>query len=334
MSELSPKGTTSWARFHRRYRRVRGARAGLWLAAALVLVALGADLLASDLPLAARVDGTLYLLPCVTRPDALAGDDNQTLARRLRAPDWSLATPVPYGPAAQHPGGATAVLDAPSRAHWLGTDDRGRDVAARLLHGTRVALEVGPLAVALYLLIGMIVGVGSSLGRRTDLVLGRLIEIGLTFPTLFLLLAIQGLTASASLVEVGVAIALTQWPHVARLVRAEALRAAASPHVEAARAVGASQTRIALAHIAPLAAAPALVAGAFGVAQAVLVETALTFLGFGVPPPRASWGELLSQAQAAGGSWWLLAPPTVAIALTVLACNLISDGLKGALEEG
>jgi peptide/nickel transport system permease protein len=307
----------------------RGRAAGLVLVGGLLLVALGADLIASDLPLATRVDGRTFVLPCLTHPPALAGDDNESLRGRAA---WLIAPPIPYGPLAQHPGGRTDVLAAPSRAHWLGTDDRGRDVAARLVHGARVALFVGPLAVALYLALGLLVGIASALDRRADLVLGRAIEIGLTFPTLFLLLAIQGLTAGTSLVEVGLAIALTQWPEVARLVRAEALRTVASPHVEAARAVGASRVRIALRHVLPLAVGPALVAGAFGVAQAVLFETALTFLGFGVPPPRASWGELLSQAQAVGLKPWLLMPPTVAVALTVLGCNLLGDDLRRALQ--
>jgi peptide/nickel transport system permease protein len=306
---------------------VSGARA---LAIGLLLCAAGADLLASDLPLAARVDGRTWLFPCVTRPGALAGDDNQSLRARAA---WLIAPPVPYGPDAEHPGGRTDVLAAPSRAHWLGTDDRGRDVAARLVHGARVAFVAGPLAVALYVLLGMLVGVTAALGRRADLVLGRAIEIGLTFPTLFLLLAIQGLTAETSLVEVGLAIALTQWPHVARLARAESLKAVASPHVEAARAIGASPVAIALRHVAPFAVQPVLVAAAFGVAQAVLFETALTFLGFGVPPPRASWGELIQQAQASGLKPWLLLPPTVALALTVLACNRIGDELRRRVEQ-
>jgi peptide/nickel transport system permease protein len=313
-----------------RFRRAPGARAGLAVLIALVLVAALATLLASDLPLACRVDGKFYFLPCVSRPLALAGADNQLL-RASGA--WLLAPPIPYGPDSQHPGGVTQVLAPPSRAHWLGTDDRGRDVCARLVHGTRVALAVGLVAVLLYVALGLAVGVAAAMGRRADLVLGRVIEVGLTFPTLFLLLAIQGLTATASIVEVGLAIALTQWPHVARLVRAEALRAMASPHVEAARAVGASPLRLGLAHVLPLAASPALVAGAFGVGQAVLFETALSFLGFGVPPPTASWGELLGQAQAAGLPLWLLLPPTGAIALTVIACSLVGDGLRRALEE-
>ena len=238
---------------------------------------------------------------------------------------------MPYGPDEQHPGGISAVLAPPSRAHWLGTDDRGRDVASRLVHGARVAVLVGPLAVALYVLGGMLVGLAAALGRRVDFVVGRIVDVGLLFPTLLVLLAIQGVTSSTSLLEVALAIALTQWPYVARLTRAEALRVAALPHVEAARAVGAGRARILGVHILPLAATPALTAAAFGIGQAVLFETALTFLGFGVPPPTASWGELLAQAQASGLVPWLLLPPTIAVAAVVLACNLVGDGVRAAL---
>jgi peptide/nickel transport system permease protein len=302
----------------------------LWAVGALAVIAVAADLIASDLPLVAHIDEHLYVLPCVTRPAALAGEDNQSLRARAK---WLLAPPIPYGPEAQHPGGVTAPLEPPSRAHWLGTDDRGRDVAARLVHGARLALLLGPIAIAGCLLLGVAIGVACAFGRRLDLVLGRVIEVGLTFPTLFLLLAIQGLTGATSLVELGLAIALTQWPEVARLTRAEALRVAAAPHVEAARALGASRLRIALRHVLPLAAAPALVAGAFGVAQAVLLESALTFLGFGAPPPTASWGELLAQAQAADFRPWLLAPPAIAIAATVASFNWLADSLRTRLER-
>src|SRR5262249_2828562 len=127
---------------------------------------------------------------------------------------------------------------------------------------------------------------------------------------------------------------LTQWPEVARLTRTEALRLAVSPHVEAARALGASPVRIALRHLLPLALAPALVAGAFAVAQAVLLESALTFLGFGAPPPTRSWGELLVQAQAAEFRLWLLIPPALAIAGTVASFNWLADALRARLEVG
>jgi peptide/nickel transport system permease protein len=308
---------------------VSGIRAAKLFLLTLVAIAVLADLLASSLPLACRVDDRTYLLPCITRPAELADDDNHSIARRAA---WSLRPPIPYGPLQQRIDGKSAALEPPSRQHWLGTDDRGRDVLARLLHGTRVAFAVGPLAVALYLLIGVSVGVASSLGGKLDLFLGRLVEVGLTFPTLFLLLCIQGLTARASLAEVGVAIALTQWPEVARLTRAEALRVRALGHVEAARAVGAPPLRLLAAHILPLAMAPALVQAAFGIAQAVLFETALTFLGFGVPPPTASWGELLAQAQATNFSPWLLWPPALLTAALVLACQRLAESLRKNLE--
>jgi peptide/nickel transport system permease protein len=140
-------------------------------------------------------------------------------------------------------------------------------------------------------------------------------------------------TTPPSIAEVALPIALPQWPHVARMTRPEALRVAAAPHVEAARAVGAGPVRLVAAHVLPLAATPALTAAAFGVGQAVLFETALTFLGFGVPPPTASWGELLAQAQASGLEPWLLLPPAAAIALVVLACNLVGDGVRAALAQ-
>jgi peptide/nickel transport system permease protein len=307
-----------------------GRRLGVALLAGLLCAALFGDLLASDLPLACRIGGALYVLPCVRRPAALAGEDIQRLRARLAPGDWLLAPPVPYAPTAQHPGGRSDVLDAPSRAHWLGTDDRGRDVLSRLIHGTRVAAAVGPLAVALYLAVGTACGLSCALSPALDAALLRLIELGLAFPTLFLLLALQGLLGAASLAQIAAVIAVAEWPGMARLVRAEARRVLASPHVEAARALGVPPPRLLLRHVLPLAMAPALMSAAFGVGQAVLFESALSFLGFGVPPPTASWGELLAQAQAAGGRPWLLVPPAVAIGVTVLACNLVGRALLAA----
>ncbi len=313
----------------RRALRQPGALAALVALALFGCLAACADLVASDLPLAARVDGKLYLLPCLARPAALADDDQQTLARRA---SWMLPTAIPFGPLASRPGGAQAPLEPPSRRHLLGTDDRGRDVAARLVHGARTAFTVGPAAVLLYLLVGLAVGAACAASRALDRVLSRVIEIGLTFPTFFLLLAIQGAWGAPTRWEVAAAIALTRWPDFARLTRASALAAAASPHVEAARALGAGRLRVALRHVLPLAAGPAITAAAFGVAQAVLIETGLAFLGFGVPPPTASWGELLAEAQAAGLPWWLILAPTLAIAATVLACHRAADALRAALD--
>jgi peptide/nickel transport system permease protein len=312
----------------------RARRAAVATLALVGATALFADCLASDLPLAVRVDGATYLLPNLTRPGALAGEDQQTLAARVAgsAGAFILPTPIPYGPLAQHPGGRSDILAPPSltgpQPHLLGTDDRGRDVAARLVHGARLAVAIALPATALALVVGVALGVGGALGRRRDLVAGRLIELGLTFPTLFLLLALRGLRDRGSAVDVALALGLTQWPEIARLARAEALAAVAAPHVEAARAIGCSPLRLALVHVLPLSLGAARVAAAFGLARAVFFEAALDFLGLGVPPPTASWGELLVQAQAASGKPWLLIPPTLAIAAVALAALALAGGAQ------
>jgi len=297
-------------------------RALLWILAILALaLALCPELVASDLPLACRVDGNLYLFPSLTRPATLDPSD------RTRATFW-LGTPIPHSPTAQRSNGMTEVLSPPTSRHLLGTDDRGRDVAARLVHGTRVALVVGIGSMLVAALLGLLVGLGAALSRPADAILSRVIEVGLSFPTLFLLLVLQGLRGSTSLAEVTLAIALTQWPHLARLCRTEARRALAAPHVEAARAIGASPLRIAVFHLLPFTLSPLSVALAFGVAQAVLLESGLSLLGLGAPPPTPSWGELLQQAQAAGLPAWLLWPPTLAIGLVVLLANQLGRRLR------
>lgn len=302
--------------------------------ALLVLVALGADLIASDLPLAVRVDGRLHLLPCLTHPAALADEDQQTLSRRAT---FLLPTPIPYGPLASHPGGVTTPLQPPSRTHYWGTDDRGRDVAARLVHGARTALIVGGAAVGLFLLIGIACGLACAAAPAIDLILGRVIEIGLIFPAYFLLLCVQGalsLRGPPSLVTVAAAIALTRWPEVARLTRAEALRQMASPHVEAARALGVAPAAIAWRHVLPFALGPSLVTAAFGFGQAVLIEAGLSFLGLGVAPPTPTWGELLAEAHSAGLPWWLVLGPAGAIAGVVYLTGRVAEEVRRGLAPG
>lgn len=314
-----------------RFRSRPGATLGLLLLGLLALLSLGADLVASDLPLAARLDGRWFVLPCLVRPPALAGLDQQALRERGALVVPTLIAHGPRGDLAPAP-----AHGPPSLSHPLGTDGAGRDVAARLLHGTRTALVVGALATSLFVLAGLLVGAGCALGRGADALLARLIEVGGAVPAYFLLLAVQAAALvrgqGATVVEVAVAIALTRWPEVARVTRAEALRVLASPHVEAARAIGLPPLTIALRHVAPLAAGPALVAGAVGVAQAVLLETGLSFLGFGVPPPTPSWGSLLADAHEAGMPAHLLLPPALAVALLMIACGRVADGLQAVLD--
>jgi len=309
-------------------------RLGLGALGLLALCALCADLLASDLPIALRFRGELHLLPALGRPARPAAHDNQRIRRELDAGrgDWVWMPLCEYGPTPQ-PAILRPPPASPDRAHWLGTDDRGRDIFARLVHGTRVSLMVGLVSVSIYLVIGISLGLlGGYLGGRADFVVSRLIELGLTFPTFFLILIIMGLLERTSLWAMMVVLGVTRWTDLARLVRAEALRLRTLDFVTAARASGAGAIRIMARHVLPNALGPVLVKATFGVAGAILVESALSFLGFGAPPPTASWGEVLSQATEHPGCWWLTLFPGALLFLTVTALNLVGEALRDALD--
>lgn len=303
-------------------------RAPRWAFAALVATGLGADLLAAERPLLAACDGGLHLLPNL-RAAPFVDEDQQTLRRRCA---WIIGTPIPYSPDASRPGGVMEVLAPPSPRHLLGTDDRGRDVAARLIHGCRTTLLVGGTAVVLQLVLGLLVGLLGAVAPRLDLLLGRLVEAMMALPSFLLLLALQGALGPPSTLGVGVAIALVRWPVVARLARVAALAALAAPHVEAARSVGVGRARLLLCHVVPFALGPPLAAAALGLGHAVLVEAALAYLGLGVPAPTASWGELLAQAHDNGLPYWLVFFPALALVTTLLASNALGDQLQRRLR--
>lgn len=317
--------------------RDRGGRAGLLVLGALVGMALGADLLASDLPLAVRVDGATWVLPCVTRPVALRGESTRTLRGRA---EWLWATPIPFGPlqtvASTGEVRAEPLPWAPGDGHWLGTDELGRDVAARVVHGARVSLLVGFLAVLLAVGIGLLVGgVSGYAGGATDAALSRVVEVVQTFPLVFFLMALLAVLRTQSLWPLILALGVTRWTDVARLVRAEVLALESREFVLAARALGASHARIVLRHLLPNALGPVAIVATFGVGSTILLESALSFLGLGVAPPTASWGELLTQAHRTlvhPGAWWLAVFPGGAIALTVLSVNALGEALRRTVD--
>lgn len=220
------------------------------------------------------------------------------------------------------------------RSHWLGTDANGRDVLARLVIGSRVSLSVGFVAVAIYATIGVILGaLGGYFRGWADLALGRLIEVVDCFPTLFLIISLMALLPRPSIFYIMVIIGLTHWTGVARLTRGEFLRIGGLDFVAAARALGLSPLRVVFRHMLPNALGPVLVTAAFGVAGAILIESALSFLGFGVPAPQASWGSVLHDARGNEKAlWWVTVFPGVLIFLTVTAYNLVGEGLRDALD--
>lgn len=225
------------------------------------------------------------------------------------------------------------ILEHPSWHHWLGTDDLGRDVFSRLLFGARVSLSVGFVAVGLYVAIGILLGaLAGYYGGTIDMVISRAIEVMLCFPTFFLILTVLAFVGP-SIYNIMIVIGITQWTGIARLIRGEFLKFREREFVLAAKQAGASDLRLIFKHLLPNALAPVLVSASFGVASAILTESALSFLGFGVPPQVASWGAVLSEAQSyMDVAWWLTLAPGLAIFLTITAYNLVGEGLRDAID--
>ncbi|MFM8252221.1 MAG: ABC transporter permease [Planctomycetota bacterium] len=216
--------------------------------------------------------------------------------------------------------------------HWMGTDGTGRDVLVQMIYGTRISMTVGFVAVGLYLTIGVLVGaVAGYFGGKIDMITSRVIEVVLLFPSFFLILTLVAMIGP-SIYIIMVVIGFTSWPTIARLIRGEVLKQRAIDYVAAARAVGASHSRIIFRHILPNAISPALVAAPFGVAGAIITEAGLSLLGFGVRPPTPSWGTLLRQGNENYTYWWLIVIPSLAIFLTVTVFNLVGSGLRDAMD--
>jgi peptide/nickel transport system permease protein len=232
----------------------------------------------------------------------------------------------------------------PSSAHPFGVDPLGRDVLSRVIYGSRVSLEVAFIATGLAVLIGVTIGVLAGYFRGwVDSLLGRLMDIVLAFPILLLAF---GFSAACSLghgclgglittgqVTLIVVIALSSWPYIGRIVRGQTLSLREKEFVEAARALGASNTRIMAREILPNLVAPIIVYASLVLPTNILYEAALSFLGVGIQPPTASWGQMIADASGSfDTAWWYLVFPGAALVLTVLAFNLVGDGLQDALN--
>jgi peptide/nickel transport system permease protein len=308
----------------KQYRRDPLARVGLVFVLGLFLLALLAPILAGSRPIVASVNGQL-IFPAIFKGDKLAWDRSGEDVRT-----WAVHPLVKYGP---NDINLADNLKPPGKDHYLGTDDRGRDVLARMIHGSKVSLSVGFVAVSIATAIGIILGaLAGYYGGKVDVLISRLIEVMICFPTFFLILTVLAFLPP-SIYNIMIIIGLTGWPGIARLVRGEFLKQRQLDYVTAAKVVGASDLRIIFSHILPNSLAPVLVSATFGIAGAILTESSLSYLGFGVPPPTASWGEILSQSkQYIDFAWWLTVFPGFAIFLTVTAYNLVGEGLRDAVD--
>jgi len=225
------------------------------------------------------------------------------------------------------------VFEPPSRSHWFGTDQLGRDVLSRVLYGSRISLAVGFVSVGIATMIGLLLGTTAGYrGGAIDAGIMRLVDLMLVFPRFFLLLAVLAFLRP-SIWTIMAVIGLTGWMGVARLVRAEFLTLREREFVIWSESIGASALRVVFRHILPNAIGPVLVAMTLGIPAAILTESGLSFLGLGVQPPYATWGNILNDGKdSIEIAWWMTLYPGLAILITVLSYNLLGEGIRDALD--
>lgn len=346
MRDRKHKRSSYFALVVRQFRRNKLAMLGLTIVILLVIVALLGDFLANDRPLAIKYDGKIHFpiirgylvdLGLAKWPSEFRNkkfkklvemDERKALDERKI--DWILFPLIPFSP---NDYDLDYIITPPSLSHLLGTDDTGRDILSRLIHGTRISLSIGVVAVSIYITIGIILGsMAGYFGGWVDILISRLIELMICFPVFFLIIAIVAYLPQ-NIYNIMIVIGATGWAGVARLVRGEFLRVRNIDYVSAARALGFSTPRIIFRHVLPNALAPVFVSATFGVAVAILVESSLSFLGFGVPPNVASWGSILAKArELLPSGWWITTFPGLAIFITVTVLNLVGEGLRDAMD--
>ncbi|MEO0600700.1 MAG: ABC transporter permease [Myxococcota bacterium] len=346
-----------WSDVWRQLRKNQAGMAGLAIVLLLLATAVMAPLVANDRPIVCQYKGSVHFPAVVTYVDTWVpwqslrfelkslevggafpfGDyypslEGQTWKEAAKTDDMGFAIwpPIPWHPNQFDKG---SLKERPSSAHWLGTDDQGRDVLARMIHGTVVAMLVGLVSMGIAAGIGITLGLSAGfLGGVTDILLSRLVEVVICFPSFFLIIAVIAFL-EPSIVNIMVVLGLVGWTGIFRLVRGEVLAVRNLDYVQAARALGVENRRIMFRHVLPNAVSPVFVAIAFGIAGAVLAETSLSFLGFG-DPSAPSWGEIVKQGRTyiSQGLWHLTVFPGIAIFLTLTGFNLFGQGLRDAMD--
>lgn len=325
-----------WRLVRRQYRKNGLAMTALYFIFFMFAVAIFADFIANDKPIVCSYKGTFY---APVLKDYLVGLGISSYDRELVNADWkSLKYDWKIFPPVKYTGNGTDLIssfDRPFQSgsdHYLGTDQVGHDVLAGLIHGSRISLSIGFVSMGLAAAIGIILGaLAGYFGGWVDILISRLIELFLNFPTFFLIIVIVSFF-DANIWLVMLVIGMTGWMGIARFVRGEILRVRNLEYITAANSLGFGATRIIFRHVLPNALAPVLVSVAFGIAGAILLESSLSFLGFGVPATIVTWGSALNQATSNMNAWWMAIFPGLMIFLTVVSYNLIGDGLRDATD--
>ena len=314
----------------------------------LTAVAILSPAIAGTRPVVCKYKGKIYF-PCMyyfysgwENPDFSKDKFRKRYPQNLKKNDpdswaiWPLVYQDPYRRVKNNeeewpdlPANPTGALGKPSSHNWFGTNQTGVDVFAQMVHGTRIALLVGIVSTGIAAIIGITLGaIAGFFGGWVDILLSRLIEVVLCIPALVLILALLAIVDQPTIWHTMAVLGVTGWTGIARLTRGEFIKLKTNEYVSAARALGASRSRIMFRHILPNALAPVLVPIAFGIASAILIEAGLSFLGFGAPSPNPSWGTLLLAGKQNMQMWWLLVFPGIAIFFTVLSYNLIGEGIQ------
>lgn len=236
---------------------------------------------------------------------------------------------VPYGANAVD---VSRALQPPSGAHWFGTDDLGRDILSRVVLAARASLQVSVVSVSIALVVGVALGLVAGYFRGwADAVAMRVVDVLFAFPVMLLAIAIVAVLGPG-LGTAMIAIGIVYVPVFARVTRASVLGVREEPYVRAAVSIGAGPLRIIRTHVLPNVTAPIIVQTSLSLAFAILAEAALSFLGLGIQPPEPSWGRMLFDGRGFTGAWWMSVFPGLAIFVTVLAFNLVGDGLRDVLD--
>lgn len=326
---------TYWSLVKNQFRKNKLAVAALYVVFFLVAMALLADFIANNKPIYCSYQGSSYfpIFKQYAVDLGISKWDTQFLNIDWKTLEYETVIwpPIKFAPSDVDLFN-NAASPSVSTGHYLGTDAIGRDVLAGLIHGSRVSLSVGFIAAGIAIFIGVLLGaLAGYYGGKVDLIIMRFVEIMQLFPSFFLIITIVALYGS-SIWYIMMAIGLTAWTGNTKLVRGEILKVRGMDYVQAAVSLGLSNKRIIFRHVLPNAIAPVLVAASFEIAGAILTEAGLSFLGFGVAATKVTWGSVLSEARGATSSWWLAVFPGFMIFLTVVAYNLVGEGLRDALD--